>query len=70
MPLPPGSLLALVAIGVELLSLLRADDADLVILNAVFATRVDDWVDVETGSLGFAGKLSKTLNEFLLQVVV
>jgi hypothetical protein len=38
MPFPPSSLLALVAIGEELLSLLRADDADFVILNAVLTT--------------------------------
>ena len=34
-----------------------ADDADLVIFDALLATRIDHWMDVQTRGVGFTGKL-------------
>jgi len=57
------------AVGVDLLGLLRGDDADLVVLAAVLATGVVDGVDVELRCLGFPGQLSQALDEFFLEVI-
>jgi hypothetical protein len=45
-PFPPGTLLLLVTILVEGLSFHRADDANLVVFDAVLTSRVDNWVNV------------------------
>lgn len=51
---------------VQLFGLLRANHTDLVILVAIFAARVADWVDMQTRRTGLTRKLTKALDELLL----
>ena len=69
-PLAAGALTACVAILVQRLSLLRADDTDLVVFDTVLALGVRNRVDVQPGRAGLAGQLPKTLDELFLQIVV
>ena len=55
---------------VDLLRLLGADDADLVVLAAERAARVADGVDVQFGGGWFAGELAEALDQDFLEVVV
>jgi hypothetical protein len=50
-PLSTGALLAVISMGVQSLALLRANDADLIICNTMFTTRVGNRMNVESGSL-------------------
>jgi len=49
------------SILVNLLGLLRADHADLVVFATQAAARVAHWMNVKLGRLGFASELPKTL---------
>jgi hypothetical protein len=69
----PAALAALLpdeAVRVELLVLLRRDDADVVVLAAQATAAVGDRVDVQLGGGGLARELTKALDELLLEVVV
>jgi hypothetical protein len=57
------------AVRVELLGLLRRDDADLVVTAAVLTGGIADGVDVQARGLGLAGKLAEAVYELLLQVI-
>jgi hypothetical protein len=57
------------AIRVNLLGLLRRDDADLVVIPPVLTTRIGDGVDMKTRGLGLAGQLAEPVDQHLLQVV-
>ena len=71
MPFATSALsLRLVAIAIEFLSLDGADDADLVVLDAVLAAGVDDRVDVQARGAGLSGELAESLHELFLEVVV
>lgn len=59
----------LVAIRIQLLGLLRRDDADLIVLAPVLSCCVVHWVDMQLGSFGFPRQLSQTLYELLLQII-
>jgi hypothetical protein len=54
---------------VDLFELLARDGRDLRITSSEFTFRVQDWVDVKSRGLGLAGKLSKSVNQCLLDVV-
>lgn len=76
MPLVPATLAvlsaaeeALEAVGIQLLRLLRRDDADLVVLCAVLASRVADRVDMQARRCRLARQLTQSVDELLLQVV-
>ncbi len=68
-PFVPSAATERVLALVELLSLRRADDADLVVWSAVLARRVADGVDVQTRGAGFACQTSQTVDQLLLQVI-
>jgi hypothetical protein len=64
-----GAQLVLGGLGVELLVLDGADGADLRVLAAELALRVEDGVDVEGVCGGAACELAETADELLLQLV-
>ena len=72
MPLSTAlQLLALVIWGflVQLVMLNRADGADFWITSTEFSLRVQNGMNVESRGLGLAGQFTKSLNEFLLDIV-
>lgn len=70
MPFPTRRLLAFVSICVQLLALLGANNADLIILYTMLTTRVCDRVNVQTGCTRLAGEFAKSLDELFLKIVV
>lgn len=60
---------ARIAVRVELLGLLRRDDAYLVVSGAVLALGIADGVDVQPRSRGLARQLAESVNKLLLQVI-
>ena len=57
------------AVRVDLLGLLRRDDADLVVSGAAAAGAVVNWVNVESRGRRLSAQLSKALDEFFLEVI-
>lgn len=54
------------AVGVQLLGLLRRDDANLVVLSAVLPPGVVDWVDVQPRGGWLSTLLTEALNQLFL----
>lgn len=69
-PLPACGLLSRVPFLVQLFPACGADHTNLIILDAVFPTRVCYWVDVQSGCAWLARELTKSLDKLLLQFVV
>lgn len=68
-PLLLGTQLVLLRLAVELLVLDRADRADLGVVAAAFALRVQQRVDVQSRGGGTTSQLSEADDELLLQFV-
>lgn len=69
-PLPARGLLSRVPVLVQLFPACGADHTNLIILDAVFPTRVCYWVDVQPGCAWLAREFTKSLDKLLLQFVV
>jgi hypothetical protein len=69
-PFATSWLLESFAVVVQYLPLLGADNADLVVVHTLLSTRVGNRVNVKSGSLGLPRKLTQSLDEFFLQVIV
>lgn len=71
----PLRLLALALVGLQkavcinLLGLLRGNDADFIVFNTVVPSTIVDWVNVQPRCLWLSTQLAKTLYELLLKVV-
>lgn len=59
----------LIAIGINLLGLLRRDDANLIVLATVLPGCIVHWVDVQLGSGRLPGLLPQALHELLLEII-
>lgn len=59
----------LVAIRIQLLGLLRRNDANLIVLAPVLPCCVVHGVNMQLGSFGFPRQFPETLHKLLLQVI-
>lgn len=69
MPFDSSALRTCIAVIQKLRALVRADNADFVILGTVLTAGVNDGVDVQAGCLGLSGKFTQSLIKLFLYFV-